>query len=131
MTAVLPGCEVVGVQSEAAPAMTLSWRAGRPIDTESADSCADGIATRISIPRAVELMAGRVHDMRLVTEDLIRTAQQELTKALGITVEAAGQRAGPPSSRAAWRPCGPVRLVVTGRTACGASPVSGSSRRPA
>ena len=72
MAAVLPDCEVVGVQSEAAPAMTLSWRVGRPVDTETADSVADGIATRVSIARAVELMAGRVDDMRLVTEDQIR-----------------------------------------------------------
>ena len=28
-----PGCRVVGIQAEEAPAMTLSWRAGRPIDT--------------------------------------------------------------------------------------------------
>ena len=28
-----PACRVVGVQAELAPAMTLSWRAGRPVDT--------------------------------------------------------------------------------------------------
>ena len=43
--------------------MTLSWRAGRPIDTDSAATYADGIASRVAIPRAVELMTGRVDDM--------------------------------------------------------------------
>ena len=31
-----PGCRVVGIQSEAAPSMTLSWREHRPIETETA-----------------------------------------------------------------------------------------------
>ena len=46
-----PGCRVVGVQAEGAPAMTLSWRAGRPIDTDAVTTYADGIASRIAIPR--------------------------------------------------------------------------------
>ena len=49
--------------------MTLSFRAGRPIDTGSAATYADGIATRVAIPQAVALMAGRVDEMRLVPED--------------------------------------------------------------
>jgi threonine dehydratase len=111
--ATLPGCLVVGVQAEAAAAMTLSFRAGRPIDTETADTYADGIATRVSIPRAVELMAGRVDEMRTVSEAALRDAQAELTEELGITVEGAaaaswaGAIAGP-------RPDGPVVLIVTG-----------------
>jgi threonine dehydratase len=108
-----PGCRVVGVQAMAAPAMTLSWRAARPIDTDSAATYADGIASRVAIPRAVELMAGRVDDMLLVTDDDLRAAQAELTAELGITVEAAaaaswaGLLAGP-------RPDGPALLIVTG-----------------
>jgi threonine dehydratase len=108
-----PGCRVVGVQAMAAPAMTLSWRAARPIDTASAATYADGIASRVAIPRAVELMAGRVDDMLLVTDDDLRAAQTELTTELGITVEGAaaaswaGLLAGP-------RPDGAALLIVTG-----------------
>ena len=47
-----PGCRVVGIQSEAAPSMTLSWEQGRPIETESAATIADGIATRVPVPEA-------------------------------------------------------------------------------
>ena len=59
-----PACRVVGVQAEGAAAMTLSFRAGRPIDTDAAATYADGIAARVAIPRAVELMPGRVDEMR-------------------------------------------------------------------
>jgi threonine dehydratase len=108
-----PNCRVVGVQAELAPAMTLSWRAGRPIDTPTARTYADGIAARVSIPRAVALMAGRVDDMLVVSEEALRTAQAELTDELGITVEGAaaaswaGLLAGP-------RPDGAAVIIVTG-----------------
>jgi threonine dehydratase len=108
-----PDCRVLGVQAEAAAAMTLSWRAGRPIDTASAATYADGIASRVAIANAVELMRGRVDDMITVSEDALRAAQAELTEALGITVEGA--------AAAAWagllaeeRPAGPALVIVTG-----------------
>jgi threonine dehydratase len=85
----LPGCRVVGIQAEGAQAMTRSFAAGRPIDTPRADTYADGIASRIAIPRAVELMAGRVDEMRTVSEAALHAAQAELTDALGVTVEGA------------------------------------------
>lgn len=114
--ATMPGCAVVGIQAEAAAAMTLSWRAGRAIDTDSADTFADGIATRIAIPAAVALMDGRVDDMRVVSEDALHAAQAELTAELGITVEGAaaaswaGLLAGP-------RPAGPALVIITGSNA--------------
>lgn len=113
LRAAAPACRVVGVQAEGAAAMTLSWRAGRPIDTPSAATYADGIASRIAIPSAVALMAGRVDDMLTVSEDALRAAQAELTAELGITVEGAaaaswaGLLAGPP-------PPGPALVIVTG-----------------
>ncbi len=67
LRAELPACRVVGIQPEGAPAMTLSFQAGRPIDTDAATTYADGIASRVAIPRAVELMPGRIDEMRLVT----------------------------------------------------------------
>jgi threonine dehydratase len=108
-----PTTRVVGVQAEAADAMTRSFAAGRPIDTESAATYADGIASRVAVPRAVELMAGRVDAMTTVSEDALHAAQGELTDALGITVEGAaaaswaGLLAGPP-------PDGAVLVIVTG-----------------
>ena len=109
----LPGCRVVGIQAEAADAMVRSFLAGRPIDTDSARTYADGIAARIAIPAAVERMAGRVDEMRTVSEAELHEAQTVLTEELGITVEGA--------AAAAWaglvtapRPDGPALMVVTG-----------------
>ena len=98
LRATVPGCRIVGVQAEAAPAMTLSWRAGRAIDTPSAATYADGIASRVAIPAAVALMAGRVDDMVLVSDDALHAAQAVLTEELGITVEGPQRPPGP-----AWR----------------------------
>jgi threonine dehydratase len=111
-----PGCRVVGVQAEAAPANTLSWRAGRPIDTDSAATYADGIASRVAIPRAVELMQGRVDDMVTVSEGELHDAQAELTQELGITVEGAAA-ASWAALVAAERPAGPALVIVTGSNA--------------
>jgi threonine dehydratase len=113
LRAAAPTCRVVGIQAEGAPSMTLSWRAGRPIDTERVATAADGIASRIAIPIAVSLMAGRVDEMRLVDEGALDRARSDLTAALGITVEGAaaaswaGLLAGP-------RPDGPAVVIVTG-----------------
>ncbi len=58
-------------------------------------------------------MAGRVDEMRLVSEDALRAAQAELTDELGITVEGAaaaswaGLLAGAP-------PDGAAALIITG-----------------
>jgi len=108
-----PACRVVGVQAELAPAMTLSWRAGRPVDTDAATTYADGIAARVSIPLAVRLMDGRVDDMVLVPEAALHEAQAELTDALGITVEGAAA-ASWAALLASPRPEGPAVVIVTG-----------------
>jgi threonine dehydratase len=106
-------CRVIGVQAEAAPAMTLSWRAGRPIDTPSAATYADGIGSRIAIPAAVALMAGRVDDMVLLSEAALHAAQDLLTEELGVTVEGAAAAAWAALERIE-RPTGAALLIITG-----------------
>lgn len=112
-----PGTRVIGIQSEAAPSMVLSWRAGRLIETERADTRAGGIATRVPIPEALEMMDGAVDDMILVSERDLEEAQEVLRSALGVTAELAaaaswaGFLAAPPSGT------GAVALIVTGSNA--------------
>lgn len=109
-----PGCRVLGIQSEAAPSMTLSWEQGQPIETETAATTAEGIATRVPVPEALTMMVGRVDAMRLVAEGSLADAQAELTAELGITVEGA--------AAAGWAglladldpPDGAALLIVTG-----------------
>ena len=57
-----PGCRVVGIQSEAAPSMTLSWREPADRDRRAA-TFADGIATRVPVPEALgaDGRSGRRH----------------------------------------------------------------------
>lgn len=115
----LPACRVVGVQSERAPSMTLSWRAKRPIETDAADTWAGGIATRVPIPAAIEAMEGRVDDMVLVSEAALRASQVELTAALGVTVEGGGAAswAGVLAAAANGSLEGPALVIVTGSNA--------------
>ena len=108
-----PGTRVIGVQAERAPAMTLSWQQGRPVETPTADTIADGIATRVPVPEALDLMRGNVDDMLLVSEDEIAEALGELRAALPVTVE--------PSAAAAWAAArrrgaepGAVAIILTG-----------------
>jgi threonine dehydratase len=108
-----PGTRVIGVQAERAPAMALSWREGRVLETERADTVADGIAVRVPIPEALAIMRDAMDDVVLVSEEAILAAQRELEAALPFRVE--------PSAAAAWagvlagpRPTQPVAFVLTG-----------------
>lgn len=89
-----PGTRLIGVQAEGAPAMTYSWREGRAIETPTVETVADGIAARVPVPEALEIMRRGVDDMVLVDEVAIVDAQRQLTAALPLTVE--------PSAAAAW-----------------------------
>ena len=57
--------EMIGVQSEAAPAYALSFAAGRVVETPSADTLADGMATRVPDPAALGIIRRGVS--RIVT----------------------------------------------------------------
>jgi threonine dehydratase len=48
-------CEVVGVVSEAAQTAKLSVEAGRPVETDSARTFADGMAVRVPVPEALAI----------------------------------------------------------------------------
>ncbi len=48
--------DVVGVVSENAPAYALSFEAGKPVPTNSADTFADGVACRVPDPAAVDII---------------------------------------------------------------------------
>jgi len=57
--------EIVGVQSENAPSYALSFKAGYVVETNSADTKADGLATRIPDPAALAII--RKGASRIVT----------------------------------------------------------------
>ena len=69
-----PQTRVIGVQPEQAPTMYLSWKERRPVQLESIATIADGLASRVAVPEAVESMLKVVDDMVLVSEEQIRHA---------------------------------------------------------
>jgi threonine dehydratase len=84
---------IVGVQSERAPAYVLSWRQGAAVPTATADTIADGLATRTPIADNVRAIRSLVDDMRLVSDDAIVDAIGTLLVAEHIVAEPAGAAA--------------------------------------
>jgi threonine dehydratase len=66
--------EIVGVQSAGAPAYALSFEAKRVVTTTSADTFADGVATRAPDEEAVAVIARGASRVALVTDDEIAEA---------------------------------------------------------
>jgi threonine dehydratase len=86
----MPGTKVIGVCPAGAPSMALSWRAGRPVSTPTADTIADGISVRTPVPEGLDFLAPVVDDIVLVTDDSMLAAMRLLFFELGLIVEPAG-----------------------------------------
>ena len=85
-----PSIQVIGVQSNLAPCMTLSFEAGHAVDTESCDTFATGMAVRVSIPEAVDLMLSVVDEMHTVAETNLKEAMGVFHRHTGYLPEGAG-----------------------------------------
>jgi threonine dehydratase len=85
-----PKTRVIGVQSELAPAVTLSWRTGQPVETESPKTFAEGMATRVSASMTLEIMRRLVHEIVLVSDDELRSAVRLLLRLTHNLAEGAG-----------------------------------------
>jgi threonine dehydratase len=66
--------EVVGVQSTGSPTYALSFEAGHPVEIQSADTMADGIATRIPDADALRIIRRGASHIATVTDDAIAAA---------------------------------------------------------
>lgn len=88
-----PETRVIGVQSELAPAVTLSWRAGKPIETDTPRTFAEGMATRVPAAMTLEIMRRHVHDMILVNDSELRQAVRLLLQTTHNLAEGAGAAA--------------------------------------
>jgi threonine dehydratase len=85
-----PETKVIGVQSELAPAVTLSWRSGKPVETSTPKTFAEGMATRVPASMTLEIMRRLVHDIVLVSDDELRQAVRLLLKLTHNLAEGAG-----------------------------------------
>jgi threonine dehydratase len=68
--------KVVGVVAEAAPAYALSFAAGKPVSTNSADTIADGVACRVPDPSAVAFINRGAARIVAVSEGEIAAAMR-------------------------------------------------------
>jgi threonine dehydratase len=88
-----PMTQVIGVQAEQAPSYVLSWRAGKPVPTETCDTVADGLATRTPEPENVAGIREVVDDVVLVSEDQMIAAIRRLYEGEKIVAEPSGAAA--------------------------------------
>jgi threonine dehydratase len=88
-----PQTRVIGVQSELAPAVTLSWREGHKVEMESPRTFAEGMATRMPADLTLDLMRRHVHDMMLVSDGSLREAIRLLLRITHNLAEGAGAAA--------------------------------------
>ncbi|MBA2558548.1 MAG: threonine dehydratase [Propionibacteriales bacterium] len=82
--------QIVGVVSDRAPAYSRSFRAGRPVPTESADTFVDGVACRVPDRCAVEVILAGAARILEVSEN----ATAEAMRALFATTHNAPEPAG-------------------------------------
>jgi threonine dehydratase len=85
--------EIVGVAAAEAPAYALSVTAGMPINTNSAETIADGLAVRVPDPAALEVIRRGAADIVTVSEVEIRRAMRILFTDTHNVAEGAGAAA--------------------------------------
>jgi threonine dehydratase len=110
-----PECDIerIGVVAKAAPCMALSWEAGEPVECESAATFADGLAVRVAVPLALEVLG------EVVTR-MVQVSEREIAWAVGAYAEAGIRAEGAAGAALAavshLEDVGdPLVLVVTGR----------------
>lgn len=93
--------------------MAESWSAGRPVESERSATFADGLAVRVAIPLAVDVLGEVASRMLVVSE-------REIARAVGAYSRAGIRAEGAAGAALAALPQlegvdGPIVLVVTGR----------------
>jgi len=68
--------KIIGVVSSNANAYAQSFRTGRHVETQSADTIADGMAVRVPVDAALEVIRKRAEDVVEVTDDEVESAMR-------------------------------------------------------
>ena len=82
--------EIVGVVSEAAPCARLSVAAGRPVETDSARTFADGMAVRVPVQAALDIYAAGAARILAVSDAEVADAIRLFWTATHNAAEGAG-----------------------------------------
>ena len=91
--AVNPAAHVIGVQAEGAPAVYLSWKQGRYVETERTDTFAEGLATRQPFELPRQLLPTLVDEIMLVSDTELEQAIRLLLTTTRQLAEGAGAAA--------------------------------------
>jgi threonine dehydratase len=84
-----PSTSVIGVVAANAPAYFHSWQQRRAVETESADTIADGLAVSRALEPNVSAILELLDDVRTVTEEELLASIRHLLKREGVTAEPA------------------------------------------
>src|SRR5215469_1332008 len=90
--AVRSSVEVIGVQSEAAPAAYRSWQAGTLVENTTS-TFAEGLATRPAFELPQRILRELLDDFVLVSEDALKAATRLMIEKTRNLVEPAGAAA--------------------------------------
>ncbi|MEE9237377.1 MAG: threonine/serine dehydratase [Thermoplasmata archaeon] len=71
--ALSPSVEVIGVQSELAPAFYRSWKERRMLEMPSSDTFAEGLQTRVPFQLTMEILWDRLDDFLLVSDEELKS----------------------------------------------------------
>jgi threonine dehydratase len=108
-----PEVERVGVVAKAAPVMARSWKAGEVVESEESGTFADGLAVRVAIPEAVDVLGE-------LASRMLEVSERELARAVGSYADAGIRAEGAAAAALAAVPQlddlgDPLALIVTGR----------------
>jgi len=82
--------KIIGVVSASADCYALSWEAGKPVETASADTFADGMAVRVPVPAALDVIRAGAERIVRVTDDEVKAAVRHLYSDTHNLIEGAG-----------------------------------------
>jgi threonine dehydratase len=107
-----PATRRVGVVAAGAPVMAESWEEGRPVETDACDTFADGLAVRVAIPFALDVLGE-------IASDVVRVSEREIATGVAGYAEAGIRAEGAAGAALAGLRklggTGRVVVVVTGR----------------
>ena len=85
-----PEVEIIGVQAEKAPSVYLSWKKKEYVETKSAETFADGLATRVPFKLTLEIINKMIDNIVLVSEREMKKAILTLLETIHQLAEGAG-----------------------------------------
>ena len=110
-----PHVRVVGVQAAGAPSYYRSWKSGRVVTTETADTIADGLATTRPTEPNVLAVRELVDEMVLVTEEEMLGAMRLLLASDDVVAEPSAAASVAALLQATGAHSRPVVALITGR----------------